>query len=68
MREIMIDAYAYKKLTSKYINEAKGLQKIKGLNNNAEFVVEGLKVFAKATRDIPERSKYLQGRKNRICS
>lgn len=49
----IIDAATYKKSLAKYINDAKGIQKIKGLNNNAQFVLDGLKVFVKATRDIP---------------
>lgn len=53
----IIDANTFKKSPGKYINDAKGLQKIKGLKNNAEFVVEGLKVFVKAIRDIPAGSE-----------
>ncbi len=52
-RNHIIDASRYKKSLARYINDAKGLRKIKGLNNNAEFIRDGLKVFVKATWDIP---------------
>lgn len=48
----IIDAGRHKKSLARYINDAKGLKKIKGLNNNAEFVVDNLKVFVQAKRDI----------------
>ncbi len=53
----IIDAATYKKSFAKYMNDAKGIHKIKGRNNNAEFVLEDLKVFVKATRDIPAGSE-----------
>lgn len=56
-----IDATTCKKSVAKYINDAKGIQKIKGLNNNAEFVVNDLKVFVEATRDIPAGSEIFAG-------
>ena len=52
-RNHIIDASRYKKSLARYINDAKGLRKIKGLDNNAEFIRDGLKVFVKATWDIP---------------
>ena len=52
-RNHIIDASRYKKSFARYINDAKGLQKMKGVNNNAEFFRDGLSVFVKATWDIP---------------
>ena len=49
----IIDAKNYKKSPARYINDARGLQKIKGLSNNAEFRREGLKIFVEAIKDIP---------------
>ncbi|WP_018612068.1 SET domain-containing protein [Segetibacter koreensis] len=48
----IIDASRHKKSFGRYINDAKGLQKINGLHNNAEFVIDGLKVFVQATKNI----------------
>ena len=52
-RNHIIDARNYKKSMARYVNDAKGLKKIKGLNNNAEFIRDRYKVFVEATRDIP---------------
>lgn len=57
----VIDASVNNKSIAKYINDAKGLQKIKGLNNNAKFVIEDLKVFVKAIKDIPAGSEIFAG-------
>ena len=48
----VIDARDYKKSPARYINDAKGLTKIKGLQNNCEFMNDGLRVFVVALRDI----------------
>jgi hypothetical protein len=52
-RNHIIDAGNFKKSLARYINDAKGLKKIKGLNNNTEFRRDGLRVFVEATKDIP---------------
>lgn len=52
-RNRIIDAQRRKKSLARYINDAKGLQKIKGLHNNVEFVRDRGKVFVEATRNIP---------------
>lgn len=48
----VIDASKNKKSVAKYANDAKGLTKIKGFTNNAEFYEEDLKVFILATKNI----------------
>ncbi len=57
----IIDAGRHKKSLARYINDAKGLQKIKGLNNNAEFIRDGLKVFVEAKKDIPAGAEIFVG-------
>ncbi|MCW3112166.1 MAG: nuclear protein [Segetibacter sp.] len=57
----IIDASRYKKSPARFINDAKGMQKIKGLNNNAQFVVDGLRVFVEAIKDIPAGSEIFLG-------
>lgn len=52
-RNHIIDANGYKKSPARYINDAEGLKKIKGLKNNTEFVKDGKRVFVDAIRDIP---------------
>jgi SET domain-containing protein len=53
----VIDASNAHESLGRYINDAKGLNKIKGLNNNAQFVHDGRRVFIEATRDIPAGSE-----------
>lgn len=55
----IIDASKYRKSPARFINDAKGLKKIKGLNNNAQFVVDGLRVFVEAIKDIPSGAEIL---------
>ena len=60
-RNHIIDANKRKKSLGRYINDAKGLRKIKGLNNNTEFKREGLRIFVEAIKDIPEGSELFVG-------
>ena len=60
-RNHIIDANNYKKSFARYINDAAGLQKIKGLKNNTEFVRDGDKVFVEATRDIAAGTELFVG-------
>ena len=57
----IIDAKRYRKSFARYINDAKGLKKIKGINNNAAFIIDGLKVFVDATKNIPAGEEILVG-------
>jgi uncharacterized protein len=49
----VIDAARRKKSLARYANDARGMKKIKGLSNNAEYIEEGNKVYIEATKDIP---------------
>jgi uncharacterized protein len=60
-RNHIIDAGKRKKSLARYINDAKGLKKIKGLNNNTEFKREGLRIFVEAIKDIPAGSELYVG-------
>lgn len=55
----IIDASSHKKSPARFINDAKGLTKIKGLKNNSQFVIDGLRVFVEATSNIAEGSEIL---------
>ncbi len=48
----VIDASGHKKMVARYINDAKGLTRIKGLQNNTEFVKDKLRVYVEAIKDI----------------
>ncbi len=58
-RNYIIDASGYKKSMARYMNDAKGLKKIKGLNNNAEFIRDRFKIFVDAKRNIPAGAEIL---------
>ena len=53
----VLDAHTYKKALGRFANDAKGLQKIKGLANNSAYVEENYRVFIEATKDIPANSE-----------
>lgn len=55
----VIDARPFKKAFAKFANDAKGLKKVKGLNNNSEYVEEQGKVFIKSKKDIPPGAEIL---------
>lgn len=58
-RNYVIDARSYPKALARYANDARGLKRIKGLGNNAEYVEDGLKVFIESKKDIPAGSEIL---------
>lgn len=57
----VIDANTHKDSVARYANDARGLVKIKGLVNNAEFVEEGVRVFLVAKKDIPKGAEIFVG-------
>jgi uncharacterized protein len=56
-----INALPYKKALGRYANDARGLTRIKGLRNNAEYITEGRRCFIEATRPIAENEEILVG-------
>lgn len=51
-RDLVIDARNYTKTFGRYANDAKGINKLKKLNNNSHYVEDGQKVFIEALKDI----------------
>jgi hypothetical protein len=56
-RTHVIDALKIKNSLARYANDARGLERVKSLNNNAEYVEDGLHVYIESTKDIPARSE-----------
>ncbi len=56
-RSHVIDAKNYLKSLARYINDARGMSKTKGINNNCQFVVEGLRVYIDAIKNISAQSE-----------
>ncbi len=48
----VIDASRHPSALARYANDAEGLQRVKGVRNNASYVEDGLKVFIEAKRNI----------------
>jgi SET domain-containing protein len=53
----VINAGPYKKVLARYANDARGLTKIKGLKNNAEYITEGNRCFIEAKRAIGKKEE-----------
>jgi SET domain-containing protein len=58
-RDHVINAEPYKKALARFANDARGLKRVKGVINNAEYKEDGLRVFIVAKRDIPAGSEIL---------
>ncbi|MBK8952192.1 MAG: hypothetical protein IPM85_07825 [Chitinophagaceae bacterium] len=52
-RNHVIDAGNYKSALARYANDARGIGRVKGVLNNAEYVEHGKKVYIQAVKDIP---------------
>ena len=52
-RSNVINALPAKKALARYANDARGLVKIKGLLNNSDYIVDGLKAYIEAKKEIP---------------
>lgn len=58
-RNHVIDARRHKRALARYANDAKGLQRVKGITNNAEYIEDGLKVYIQSKKDIPAGAEIL---------
>lgn len=58
----VINAKPDKKQLARFANDAKGPKKLKGVSNNAVYIIgDNNKVFVKAFRDIPAGNEILVG-------
>jgi len=57
----VINAQPHKDYLARYANDARGLQKIKGVTNNAVYKTDGLKAYIDAMKDIPAGAEILVG-------
>jgi uncharacterized protein len=56
-RNHVINALPDKKVLARYANDARGLVRIKGLLNNSEYVIDGLKAYIESKKEIPAGSE-----------
>lgn len=57
----VIDALPHPRALARYANDARGMNRIKGISNNSDYVEDGLKVYIESTKDIPANSEILVG-------
>jgi SET domain-containing protein len=60
-RDHVIDAEPYKKAIARFANDAGGLGRRKGVDNNAYYEQDGLRIFITAMKDISAGSEILVG-------
>lgn len=58
-RNHVIDASRTASALARYANDARGLQRVKGIRNNAAYVEEGMKVYIESRKDIPAGEEIL---------
>lgn len=55
----VIDARSYENELARYVNDARGFTRVKGITNNCQYVEEGFKIFIEAKKAIPAGSEIL---------
>jgi len=55
----VIDAKNHPDMAARYANDANGLTKVKGLENNCTFVNLNNRIYIKATKNIPAHAELL---------
>ncbi len=60
-RNHVIDASRSKKSLARYVNDARGSAKIKGVSNNSIYLRDGEKVFIESKKNIPANTEILVG-------
>ena len=56
-RNHVIDALPVKSALARYANDARGLSKVKGINNNCDYISDGLKAYIESKKDISAGSE-----------
>ncbi|MCW3089750.1 MAG: hypothetical protein JWP81_819 [Ferruginibacter sp.] len=57
----VIDGLPFKKEKARYVNDARGMTRVKGITNNCQYVEDGLKIYIEATKNIPAGSELFVG-------
>ncbi|MBC7829610.1 MAG: SET domain-containing protein-lysine N-methyltransferase [Chitinophagaceae bacterium] len=58
-RNYVIDASSYPKALARYANDARGLQRVNGINNNCVYIQENKRVYIESTKNIAINSEIL---------
>lgn len=60
-RNWVIDAAPHPEALARYANDARGLNRVKGITNNSEYKEDGRKVYIVSKKDIPAGSEIFVG-------
>lgn len=58
-RNNVIDALPHKEALARYANDARGMSKVDGIRNNAEYIIDKGRCYIDAMRNIPAGSEIL---------
>ena len=58
-RNHVIDASRHNSALARYANDARGLRRVKGIINNAQYAEEGLRVYIESKKNIPKGAEIL---------
>ncbi|MEP7106707.1 MAG: SET domain-containing protein [Ferruginibacter sp.] len=55
----VIDGFPFENEKGRFVNDARGFTRIKGITNNCQYVEDGLKIFIESKKNIPAGSELL---------
>jgi SET domain-containing protein len=58
-RNHVIDASPYKKALGRYANDARGMKRVKGIDNNSVYEQDNNRVYIQSTKAIPANNEIL---------
>lgn len=58
-RDHVINALPTPQALARYANDANGLSRVKGVNNNCDYETDGVKAYIVSKKDIPARAEIL---------
>ncbi len=53
----VIDSHPHEHELARFVNDARGLTRVKGITNNCQYIEEGLRIFIEAKKNIPAGSE-----------
>jgi len=57
----VIDSNPHEHELARFVNDARGLTRVKGISNNCEYVEEGMRIYIEATKNIPVGTELFVG-------
>jgi len=57
----VVDSRPHEHELARFVNDARGLTRVKGVTNNCEYVEEGMRIYIEATKNIPAGTELFVG-------